>query len=72
MSGNIVSLGLDLDAASLTLLSSSQRGRIRGRVVTIERRRNRQKAIDDLNVHNIRYDYVVLVDRFDAKAKVIA
>ena len=35
-------------------------------------RRDRAKAIADLEERGIRYDEVVLVDRFDAKAEVIA
>ena len=43
-----------------------------GRVVVITYRRDRQKAIDDLASRNIRYDDLILVDRFEAKAEVIA
>ena len=43
-----------------------------GGVIVITYRRDRQKAIDDLYLHNFRYDDVPLVNRFDAKAVLIA
>lgn len=43
-----------------------------GRVVIISYRRDREKAVQDLEERNIRYDELVLVDRFDGKAEVIA
>lgn len=43
-----------------------------GKVIVITYRRDRAKAIADLDERNIRYDEVVLVDRMDAKAAVIA
>ena len=43
-----------------------------GKVIVITYRRDRAKAIADLNDRNIRYDEVLLVDRMDAKAAVIA
>ncbi len=43
-----------------------------GKVIVITYRRDRAKAIADLDERNIRYDEVVLVDRFEAKAEVIA
>ena len=43
-----------------------------GPVMVITFRSDRQKAIDDLQDRNIRYDELILVDRFDAKAEVIA
>jgi len=43
-----------------------------GKVIVITYRRDRVKAIADLGERNIRYDEVVLVDRFEAKAEVIA
>ncbi len=43
-----------------------------GEVVIITYRKDRQKAIQDLADRNIRYDELVLVDRFEAKAEVIA
>ena len=43
-----------------------------GKVIVITYRRDRAKAIMDLDERNIRYDEVVLVDRFEAKAEVIA
>ncbi|TWU06525.1 hypothetical protein [Stieleria varia] len=42
------------------------------KVIVITYRRDRAKAIADLDERNIRYDEVVLVDRFEAKAEVIA
>lgn len=43
-----------------------------GKVIVITYRRDRAKAIADLDERNIRYDEVVLVNRFEAKAEVIA
>jgi len=43
-----------------------------GRVIVITFRRDREKAIRDLADCEIRYDELVLVDRMDAKAAVIA
>lgn len=43
-----------------------------GRVVVITYRRDRAKAIADLDERRIRYDEVILVNRFEAKAEVIA
>ena len=42
-----------------------------GRVIVITYRQDRQKAIEDVESRNIRYDELVLVDRFDGKAAVI-
>lgn len=41
-------------------------------MIVITYRRDRAKAIADLDDRNIRYDELVLVDRFEAKAEVIA
>jgi len=43
-----------------------------GRVVIITYRNDREKTIADLKHHEIRYDDLVLVERMDAKAAVIA
>ena len=43
-----------------------------GDVIVITFRRDRDKAIADLEKHGIRYTDVVLVSSFDAKAEVIA
>lgn len=43
-----------------------------GDVIVITFRRDRDKAISDLEKYRIRYTDVVLVSRFDAKAEVIA
>ncbi len=42
-----------------------------GKVIIINFRSDRQKAIDDLASRNIKWDELVLVDRFDAKAEII-
>lgn len=42
-----------------------------GPVIVITYREDREKAIADLQERNIRYDEVVLVNRFEAKAEVI-
>lgn len=43
-----------------------------GRVIVITFRHDRDKAVQDLEKRNIRFDEVVLVNRFEAKAEVIA
>lgn len=43
-----------------------------GRVIIITYRNDREKTIADLEHHQIRYDELVLVDRMDGKAAVIA
>ena len=43
-----------------------------GDVIVVTFRRDREKAIADLEKHGIRYTDVVLVNSFDAKAEVIA
>ncbi|MCP4478908.1 MAG: hypothetical protein GY818_12545 [Planctomycetaceae bacterium] len=42
-----------------------------GKVIIITFRSDRQKAIDDLASRNIKWNELVLVDRFDAKAEII-
>ncbi len=44
----------------------------RTKMIIITYRQNCEKTIRDLQHHQIRYDELVLVDRFDAKAEVIA
>lgn len=67
-------LGLDLDGCITDApeFFSAWSHSWPGRVVVITYRRDRQKAIDDLDSRNIRYDDLILVDRFEAKAEVIA
>jgi len=43
-----------------------------GDVIVVTYRRDREKAVTDLENYGIRFDDVVLVDSFDAKAEVIA
>ncbi|TWU37497.1 hypothetical protein Q31b_42850 [Novipirellula aureliae] len=68
-----MTLGLDLDGCITEApeFFSTWTHSWPGRVIVITYRRGRQKAIDDLAERNIRYDEVVLVDRFDGKAEVI-
>lgn len=42
-----------------------------GKVYVLTYRKDREKAIQDLDKFQIRYDELILVDSFDAKAKVI-
>ncbi|MGB1928973.1 MAG: hypothetical protein ACPHO8_06670 [Mariniblastus sp.] len=42
-----------------------------GTVIIITFRSDRQKAVNDLAIRNIKWDQLVLVNRFDAKAEVI-
>ncbi len=67
-------LGLDLDGCITEApeLFSAWTHSWPGKVIVITYRRDRAKAIADLDERNIRYDEVVLVDRMDAKAEVIA
>ncbi len=67
-------LGLDLDGVITEAAEffSAWTHSWPGRVIVITYRRDRAKAIADLQEHKIRYDDVVLVDRFEAKAEVIA
>lgn len=67
-------LGLDLDGCitEAPKFFSAWTHSWPGNVIVITYRRDRAKAIADLDERNIRYDEVVLVDRMDAKAAVIA
>ncbi len=67
-------LGLDLDGCITDApeFFSAWSHSWPGKVFVITYRRDKQKAISDLAEHNIRYDEVILVDRFDGKAAVIA
>ena len=67
-------LGLDLDGVITEApeFFSAWTHAWSGKVIVITYRQDRAKAIADLQQRNIRYDEVVLVDRFDAKAEVIA
>ena len=67
-------LGLDLDGCITEApeFFSAWSHSWPGRVFVITYRRDKQKAISDLAERNIRYDEVILVDRFDGKAAVIA
>ncbi|WP_417735655.1 hypothetical protein [Rosistilla oblonga] len=67
-------LGLDLDGCITEApeFFSAWTHSWPGRVIIITYRQDREKAISDLEQRRIRYDDVVLVDRFDAKAEVIA
>lgn len=67
-------LGLDLDGVITDApeFFSAWTHSWPGKVIVITYRRDRPKAIADLQERNIRYDEVVLVDRFEAKAEVIA
>jgi len=67
-------LGLDLDGCitEAPKFFSAWSHSWPGRVIVITFRRDREKAIRDLADCEIRYDELVLVDRMDAKAAVIA
>ena len=67
-------LGLDLDGCITEApeFFSAWTHSWPGKVIVITYRRDRAKALADLDERNIRYDEVVLVDRMDAKAEVIA
>ncbi|HBJ38641.1 MAG TPA: hypothetical protein DDZ51_28605 [Planctomycetaceae bacterium] len=67
-------LGLDLDGVITDAphFFSAWTHSWPGKVIVITYRRDRQKAIADLEERTIRYDEVVLVNRFEAKAEVIA
>lgn len=67
-------LGLDLDGCITEApeFFSAWSHSWPGKVFVITFRRDKQKAISDLAERNIRYDEVILVDRFDGKAAVIA
>ncbi len=72
--GSRFTLGLDLDGCITDApeFFSAWTHSWPGRVIVITYRRDRAKTILDLDERNIRYDEVVLVDRMDAKAAVIA
>ena len=67
-------LGLDLDGTitDAPKFFSAWTHSWPGRVVIITYRTDREKTIRDLEEHEIRYDDLVLVDRMDGKAAVIA
>ncbi|MCO8122620.1 hypothetical protein NHH03_12810 [Stieleria sp. TO1_6] len=67
-------LGLDLDGTITDApeFFSAWTNSWPGRVVIITYRTDREKTIRDLEEHKIRYDDLVLVDRMDGKAAVIA
>jgi len=67
-------LGLDLDGCITDApeFFSAWSHSWPGKVIVITYRRDLQKAKNDLEACQIRYDEVVLVDHFAAKAKVIA
>ena len=69
-----LTLGLDLDGCITEApeFFSAWTHSWPGKVIVITFRNDRQKAIDDLTLRNIRYDEVVLVQRMDGKAEVIA
>jgi uncharacterized HAD superfamily protein len=74
MAGNNLKLGLDLDGVITESpeFFSAWTHSWPGEVAIITYRKDRRKAVQDLAERNIRYDELVLVDRFDAKAEVIA
>ena len=70
----VPTLGLDLDGviSDASSFFSVFSHAWPGRVVIITYRGDRAKAEADLATYNVRYTDLVLVDRFDAKAQVIA
>jgi len=68
-----LTLGLDLDGVITEApeFFSAWTHSWPGKVIVITYRNDRQKAIADVESRNIRYDEIILVDRFDAKAEVI-
>lgn len=66
-------LGLDLDGVITEApeFFSAWTHSWPGQVIVVTYRKERGKAIADLEQRNIRFDEVVLVDRFEAKAEVI-
>jgi uncharacterized HAD superfamily protein len=74
MARNNLKLGLDLDGVITDApeFFSAWTHSWPGEVVIITYRKDRQKAVQDLADRNIRYDELVLVDRFEAKAEEIA
>lgn len=69
-----MTLGLDLDGVITDApeFFSAWTHSWRGRVVVVTFRHDKAKAVKDLEVRNIRYDEVILVNRFEDKAVVIA
>jgi hypothetical protein len=74
MVGNNLKLGLDLDGVITEKpeFFSTWTPSWLGEVVIITYRKDRQKAVQDLANRYIRDDELVLVDRFESKAEVIA
>ena len=74
MATNSLKLGLDLDGVITETpeFFSAWTHSWPGEVIIITYRKDRQKAVQDLADRNIRYDELVLVNRFEAKAEVIA
>lgn len=68
-----LTLGLDLDGVITEApeFFSAWTHSWPGKVIVITYRNNRVKAITDVESRDIRYDEIILVDRFDAKAEVI-
>ncbi|WP_437191326.1 hypothetical protein [Planctomicrobium sp. SH527] len=67
------SLGIDLDGCvdECPIFFQLLTGCWPGKVFVISYRNNREKTIADLEKQGIRYDELILVDSFEAKAKVI-
>jgi hypothetical protein len=67
------SLGIDLDGCvdESPMFFQLLTGCWPGKVYVISYRSDREKAIGDLARFGIRYDELILVDSFDAKAKVV-
>jgi uncharacterized HAD superfamily protein len=70
----LLTLGLDLDGVITDApeFFSAWSHSWNGRVIVVTFRHDKAKAIEDLEIRNIRYDDVILVTRFEDKAKVIA
>lgn len=68
-----LTLGLDLDGVITEApeFFSAWTQSWPGKVIVITYRNDREKAIRDVESRSIRYDEIILVDRFDAKAEVI-
>lgn len=66
-------LGLDLDGVitDAPTFFSTWTHSWPGKVIVVTYRKDRSKAVEDLEQRGIRFDEVVLVDRFEAKAEVI-
>ena len=73
MTSPVPSLGLDLDGCvdEAPIFFNLLTNFWPGKVYVITYRSDRPKAVADLAKFNIRYDELVLVDSFDAKAEVI-